>query len=109
MKDLTTVQHYFLPRVLVIITICCSKLHAIVTVQPVSSCAVVSAHLKSVVVAFIFDVKITKINTKSRFVVKLHQSFSIFVCGALATIVFIDISGLILVLTFNYLQFTFWM
>ena len=93
MISLTTVQHYFLPRPLVIITICCRKLHAIVIVQPVSSCAVVSAHLKSVVVAFIFDVKITKINTKSLFVVKLHQSFSIFVCGALATGVFTDISG----------------
>ena len=109
MKDLTTVQYYFLPRPLVIITICCRKLHAIVIVELVSSCAVVSAHLKSVVVALIFDVKITKINTKSLFVVKLHQSFSICVCGAIATIVFTDILGFILVLTIDYLQFTFWM
>ena len=80
MKNLTAVQHYFLPRPLVIITIWRRKLHAIVMVQPVSSCAVVSAHLKSVVVVFFFDVKITKINTKNLVVVQLHQSFSICVC-----------------------------
>ena len=77
MIDLTTVQHYFLPREIVIITVCCSKLDAIVIVQVVSSGAVVSDHLKSVIVTFIFDVKITKINTNSLFVVKLHQSFLI--------------------------------
>ena len=64
MKDLTTVQHYFLPSQLVVVTICCSKLHAIVIVQLVSSCAIISVHLKSVVVAFIFDIEIAKINTK---------------------------------------------
>ena len=67
MKGLTTIQQYFLPSPLVIITICCRKLHAIVIVELVSSCSVVSAHLKSVVVAFIFDVKIAKINTKKSF------------------------------------------
>ena len=112
MKDLTTVQHYFLPKPLVIIAICCRKLHAIVIVEPVCSCVVVSAHLKSVVVAFISDGKITKINTKSLFVIKLHQRFSICVCVCVCVCVFTDISGwldLILVLTFDYLQFTFWM
>ena len=77
MISLTTGQHCFLPRPLVIITICCSKLHAIVIVQVVSNCAVVSAHLKSVVVVFIFDVKITKINTKSYLLsncIKVSQS-----------------------------------
>ena len=64
MKDLTTAQNYFLRRVPVIITIWCGKLHAIVIVQLISSCPIISVHSKSVVVAFIFDVKITKINTK---------------------------------------------
>ena len=94
MIDLTTVQHYFLPRPLVIITICCRKLPAIVNVELVSSCAVVSAHLKSVVVAFIFDVKITKINTKSLFVVKTASKF-LNLCAwcTVATMVFTDIPG----------------
>ena len=43
--------------------------------QTVSSYAVVCAHLKSVVVALIFDVEITKINSKSLFVLKpIHTS-----------------------------------
>ena len=56
--------------------------------QLVSSCPVISAHLKSVVVALIIDVKITKINTKfsccqaalkflNLCVVQLQQLFSL--------------------------------
>ena len=80
MKDLTTVQHYFLPAPLVIITVYCRKLHATVKVHVSSSCAAVSAHLKSVVVAFIIDVEITKINAKICFVGNLHQNVLICVC-----------------------------
>ena len=86
MIHLTTVQYDFLPRLRVIITIYCRKLHAIVNVQPVSSCAVVSTHLKSVVVAFIFDVKITKINTKCFLLSscnKVSQSVCVCVCVVL--------------------------
>ena len=94
MIDLTIVSIYFLPRVLVIITICCRKLHAIVIAHPVSSCALVFAQLKPVVVAFIFDVKITKINTKSLLLSsRIKVSQSVCICCAVATIIFTDIPG----------------
>ena len=90
MKDLTVVQHCFLPRVFIIITICCRKRRAIVMVQPVSSCPVISVHFKSVVVPFIIDVKITKNQHK---VLLWSSCINLYVCGAATTIVFSNIPG----------------
>ena len=75
MKDLTTVQPYLSPSGHVIITIFCGKLHAIVIVEPVSSSAVVSTHLKSVVVTSTFDVETAKVNTKSTFYCQAASKF----------------------------------
>ena len=72
--------------------------------------AVISVYLKSVVVALIIDVKITKNQHKVFLLsscIKVSQSVRV-VHSCNNCFHYPRIVGLILVLTFDYLQFTFW-